>query len=776
LKLSIPFLARLRRCCRAVLSVLLVTVALLAPSPAAAEPSPSLRLAQAEFAPAATGPWTPVALPDTWSRRGRPGPGRGFYRIEFELAARPEGLWALRFERLSTHHELRVNGELVSGALPVAVALPRRPIPLLATVPPALLRAGRNRIEIEVDNGVRAGLSAIEIGPAAAVEHDFLTGYHLDVTLPQMLNVASGGVCLLMLFLWWRRRAEVAVGSFAVLGLLTSARNVAYYRVDTAWPVALVDFLYFAAQVASVVLLGFFAMALAARRPRGLRAALLGGGALALTIGAAAAATQQMHLARALTYPLLLLLALPSLALVARRAREMRTPALLGLLAALVLVLGAGVHDYFYQQGHTSVMDGYWLPFAVPVALVAFAGGLLQRVVGALRQVEELNQTLEQRVRERTHELQLANQAKTRFIAAAGHDLRQPVATIGLLLGLLREQIAEPAQRALAQRAEDAVVSMEALLSGLLDLSRLESGTLRPRLKNVPLQPLFDAIASHAAEAARRKGLVLRIRPTRLAVRSDPLLLEQILRNFVANALRYTDGGGVLLAARAAGDGGVRLQVWDTGRGIPADRQAAVFDEFVQLEPGGSERHQGLGLGLAIVRRSAALLGAPIGLVSRPGRGSCFELRVPRVGANRVAAAAGVARPETGDPLLTGLDVVLVDDDAAVREALSARLVAWGAQVHAFDAPHSLRLALDALPPLRRRAGLLITDQRLPGGSGLDVVEIARRRFGTLPALVITGDTAPQDLARLAASGLAVLHKPFRADQLRAAIRAVLSA
>lgn len=729
-----------------------------------------LELTTAEFGLSEQGPWQTVALPDTWSQRGLSRPGRGFYRLRFRLDAAPDRLWALRLARLSTNHELRVNGQLVSGGLPLEARVLRRPVPVLVSLPPSLLRAGENLIEIEVDNGVRAGLSPLELGPAALVESEFLAGYHLQVTLPQMLNVASGGVCLLALFLWWRRRSEAALGAFAVLGIIASVRNYGYYHVASAEAAAISDFLFFAAQVASVVLLGVFAMALAGRAPRAFKAALAAGAPLLLLSGAVATPLGQLNQVRALAYPLLLLAVLPALWLVATRARELRAGPLRALLAGLVVVLGAGVHDYLYQQGHTSVMHGYWLPYAVPVALVAFAAVLMQRVVGALNQVEELNLTLEQRVRDRTLQLQQANRAKSRFLAAASHDLRQPVVSIGLLVGLLRERITEPAQRALAVRLDDAVAAMESLLAGLLDLSRLESGGVQPRWQAVPLQPIFDAIAAQEGEAAQRKGLQLRVRPTTLAVHADALLVEQIVRNFVSNALRYTARGGVLLAARRTGDGRVRLQVWDTGRGIEAARQSQVFDDFVQLDASARVRREGMGLGLPIVRRSAALLGAPLTLRSRPGRGSCFGVTLAAAGSAQAAASV----PAPADVSLGGLTVVLVEDDGTVRDALGERLTAWGARVWSFDAPQALRIALDALPPGQRQADLIVTDLHLPGGSGFDVIALARNRFGALPALVITGDTAPADVVRLSDLHARLLHKPFRAEELYAAISELL--
>lgn len=753
----------------AVLLALLLGLWLALAAPARADDH-ELELSTAEFALSEAGPWQTVALPDTWSQRGLNRPGRGFYRLRFRLDAAPDRLWALRLARLSTNHELRINGQLVSGGLPLEARVLRRPVPVLVSLPPALLRSGDNLIEIEVDNGVRAGLSPVELGPAALVESEFLAGYHLQVTLPQMLNVASGGVCLLALFLWWRRRSEAALGAFAVLGIIASARNYGYYRVASAEAVTISDFLFFAAQVASVVLLGVFAMALSGRAPRAYKAALATGGPLLLAAGALAAPLGQLHQTRTVAYPLLLLAVIPALWLVSTRARELRAGPLRALLAGLVVVLGAGVHDYLYQQGHTSVMDGYWLPYAVPLALMAFAGVLMQRVVGALNQVEELNLTLEQRVRDRTLALQQANRTKSRFLAAASHDLRQPVVSIGLLVGLLRERITEPAQRALAARLDEAVAAMESLLAGLLDLSRLESGALQPRWQTVPLQPIFDAIAAQEGEAARRKGLKLRVRPTPLAVHADALLLEQIVRNFVSNALRYTDRGGVLLAARRRADGRVSVQVWDTGRGIEAARQAEVFDDFVQLDASAKHRREGLGLGLPIVKRSAALLGAPLALGSRPGRGSCFGITLAAADGAPAAAPENLASPTS----LAGLAIVLVEDDATVRDALGARLTAWGARVWTFDSPQGLRASLDALAPDQRQADLIVTDLHLPGGSGFDVIALARRRFGQLPALVVTGDTAPADVVRLSDLNAKLLHKPFRAEELHAAISELL--
>ncbi len=738
---------------------------------------------EAEFGPSAQGPWQQVSLPDTWAQRGPARAALGWYRIRLDLpaadalAAAP--VWALRAERMLSRHRLWLNDVLLhdnlQGAAGAATTGRGQPEPLLLQLPPALLQPGENWVTLQVDGGLRAGLSTLWLGSAAALEGPHRRYVWATVTLPQQLNLTAIGACLFALLLWWHRRSETAMGWFGLLGLVASLRNQAFYLPNPGLPPVLTSALFFAAQVATATMLGLFAMSLTQQRPRFYRRALLCNAALTLVAGllASFASRHALDQVRAVAYPMLSLLMLPALLLIGQRVRSMRGGELAALLVAMGVVVVAGGHDYLVQQGRLVITEIWWLPFATPLMVLAFAALMVGRVVLAMSQVEVLNQTLEQRVQQRTQALATANAAKSRFLAAASHDLRQPVVTIGLLVGLLREQLLAPAQRSVVAKVDEAVAAMESLLARLLDLSRLDSGTVRVRPQPMALQSLFDAVAAHEADAAQWKGLRLHVRPTALAVEADPALLEQILRNLVSNAVRYTDAGGLLLAARPAAGGQVRLQVWDSGRGIASDQQARVFEEFVQIDNPQRDRTQGLGLGLAIVQRSARLMGATLGLRSVPGRGSCFSLLLPAATAPDAGPAASPAQLPRW---LAGRHLVLVDDDRAVREALCARLQAWGASVAAFDGPGALGAAMDALAPGERRADLLITDLRLCGGSGFDVVALARRGFGPLPVLVVTGNTAPADIAALVESGLAVLHKPFRAEQLRAAIGEAMAA
>jgi signal transduction histidine kinase len=439
------------------------------------------------------------------------------------------------------------------------------------------------------------------------------------------------------------------------------------------------------------------------------------------------------------------------------------------MLASLLLLIGAALHDYLAWRGVLSVMARYWMPLALPLVFAVFASTLVQRLVRGLEQVEQVNARLEQRVAERTRALEMANLSKSRFLSAASHDLRQPVVTIGLLVDLLREHIQAPTQRRMIDRVHDAVASMEMLLKGLLDLSRLEAGAVQPRVTTVELQRLFDAIAPHAGETATRRRLRLRLRPTRLAVRSDAVMLEQVLRNLVANALRYTEHGGVLVAARRRA-GQVELRVMDSGPGIPADQQERIFEEFVQgghanpqsRSSGQGDGHVGLGLGLAIVRRSLALLAHPLSLRSEPGRGSSFSILLPEAAP---LPAVPAVPPPPGQPL-RHWRIVLVDDDAQVRSAVTARLAAWGAEVEAHAGLASFRQWLALRPRGHSGVDVLVTDQRLIGSVAMDVIDALRSYAGPVPVLVITGDTDGHELARLQAQGIPVLHKPFRADAL----------
>jgi two-component system, sensor histidine kinase len=367
-----------------------------------------------------------------------------------------------------------------------------------------------------------------------------------------------------------------------------------------------------------------------------------------------------------------------------------------------------------------------------------------------------------------------ANRAKSQFLAAASHDLRQPLHAMGLFAAALAIRAKDPDVKPLVASIRASVEALEALFAQLLDLSQLEAGALQPAPEAFLLEPLFTRLAADLAPQAIANGLVLRNMRTRLAVDSDPILLERILRNFVNNAVRYTAKGGVLLGARRRG-GTVRIDVIDSGVGIAEEDRARAFDEFVQLAavPYRHRGERGMGLGLAIVRRLAQLLGHPIDVDSIPGRGSRFSITVPRTTLPRRRREPHFARanpPAPASQTLAGRRIIVVDDDPAVVAAMCALFDSWRATaVGGADAMS----ALEALGSLDSGAGygadLIVADLRLAdGASGIDAIAGVRAALrADTPALIVSGDTSAGAEAEAEAAGTRLLLKPVIATTLK---------
>jgi signal transduction histidine kinase/CheY-like chemotaxis protein len=365
-----------------------------------------------------------------------------------------------------------------------------------------------------------------------------------------------------------------------------------------------------------------------------------------------------------------------------------------------------------------------------------------------------------------------ANREKSAFLAAASHDLRQPIHALSLFVTAASRAGSDAERRQLLERIEASVTSLSTLFDSMLEISRLDAGTLEPRVTRVPLRALLQKLAAEHAAEAREKGLTLRVVARDLVASTDPLLLERLLGNLLANALRYTERGGVLLAARRRGDG-ARVEVWDTGIGIAPEHQAQVFGAFYQVGNPARERRQGVGLGLAIVERIAALLGHRLELCSRPGRGSCFALELPLSEVlDETEPPPGTGLPPEGAALL-GAVLVVLDDDPEVLTACGLLLKSWGARV---VSAASVKQAIDRLEADELAPDLVLCDLRLPGAhDGLEAIRALRSKYGAaLPAVIVTGDTAEERLAAVAASGLPLLQKPVAASTLARTLGALL--
>lgn len=365
-----------------------------------------------------------------------------------------------------------------------------------------------------------------------------------------------------------------------------------------------------------------------------------------------------------------------------------------------------------------------------------------------------------------------ANVAKSRFLAAASHDLRQPVHALSVFVGALRSHEMDADARGLLDHIDGSVRALSGLFGGLLDISRLDAGAVEVNRVSFALQPLLERICRDYDAQAAEKGLALRRRPTREVVFTDPMLLERILRNIVLNAITYTDRGRILVGSRRGA--GLRIQVWDTGRGIASAEQKSVFQEFYQIGNPERDRTRGVGLGLAIVKRLATLLDHRLSLESRPGKGSCFTVEVPRTSA-LASAAAGETANQVGTTAPGSGLILVVDDEGAIQTAMRELLASWGYSVIAAGSYDEMLAQVAERP---EHPSLIICDYRLrENETGSAVIEKLRNEYNdAIPGMLITGDTAPDRIKEAQASGYLLLHKPVPNEVLRASIARLIQA
>jgi len=365
----------------------------------------------------------------------------------------------------------------------------------------------------------------------------------------------------------------------------------------------------------------------------------------------------------------------------------------------------------------------------------------------------------------RTRELGEANQTKSRFIAAASHDLRQPLHALGLFVDRLHGRVKAAERRGIVEQIDAAVAAMDELFNQLLDISKLDAGVLTPTISDFPIAQLLKRTESIFAATARKKGLSLRIVSNSAWVRSDAILLERILLNLVSNAVGYTASGGIVVGCRRRGRQ-LRIEVWDSGPGIPKDQHQNIFAEFHQVGGPQHERRSGLGLGLAIVDRLCRLLDHRIELTSALGNGSRFSVVVPLV-VGPVLTAEPKASVHAALGSISGNLVVVIDDDALVLDSTGRLLRGWGCDVVTAVSAHA---ALAELAERGRTPHLIVSDYRLSDGqNGIEAIEKLRQAFNlAIPAFLISGDIAPKRLQEARASGYHLLHKPVRPRTLRA--------
>ncbi|MBC8130701.1 MAG: response regulator, partial [Rhizobiaceae bacterium] len=393
--------------------------------------------------------------------------------------------------------------------------------------------------------------------------------------------------------------------------------------------------------------------------------------------------------------------------------------------------------------------------------------------------LHDLNETLEERVRQRTMELMKVNAAladarqiadaanigKTRFLAAAGHDILQPLNAAKLYAAALQERYAKLPAKALAENIASSLESVEAILGAVLDISRLDAGGMPSKLEDFPLEPLLLQIRTDLAPLAEEKGVRLTFVPTSVTVRSDRNLLRRLLQNLVSNAVKYTREGKVVVGVRRRAGPKIEIEVVDSGIGIPDHQLETIFQEFIRLDEG-TRTAQGLGLGLSIVDRIARVLDHKVEVRSIHGRGTRFRVTVPiRLAIGRPLQPAEPVRVHRA-LRLDGMRVLVVDNEGSIRDGMAALLSGWGCEtLLAGSMQEALKIG-GTRPP-----DIALVDYHLDDGTGLDTIALLRWRIDrTMPAILITADRSVEVRDHASGIGVDVLTKPLKPASLRAAM------
>jgi len=383
------------------------------------------------------------------------------------------------------------------------------------------------------------------------------------------------------------------------------------------------------------------------------------------------------------------------------------------------------------------------------------------------------NQDLVEQVTRQKEAAEKANIAKSRFLAAASHDLRQPLQAQALFVAELYGRLNQPEKsRTILARLDDSIGAMRGLFNALLDISKLDAGVVQAKIKDFRLATILTVIKDEYTPQAKNKGLELKLRCHDVVVRTDPGLLDSVLRNLVINSIRYTQSGRVLIGCRRRSKT-LAIEVWDTGPGIAEKYQQDIFQEFFQIENQQRNRDQGLGLGLSVVQRIAMLLDCPIRLDSIEGKGSRFTIDVP-LGDDANVEAENPVKPSSSKHVLHDINIVVIDDESAIQQAMQGLLESWGCHVLIAGSGEDV---LFKLSEHDFKPDIIIADYRLPGNmTGVQTVQQIKGLLkNEIPAILITGDIEIDKLQDVQLSGIPLMHKPVQPGKLRTLIHHLLT-
>jgi signal transduction histidine kinase/FixJ family two-component response regulator len=652
---------------------------------------------------------------------------------------------------------------------------------LLADVPGEFLRPGVNEIEITLAGLRRTSLSKVWIGSKNELRRMHDRKILLMVEGPIVAAAVIIALSLCVLVLWVRQNREPLYGYFGFGGLLWALHTLWTILPDPLLPPPHLGIWWTLGYAVFCAPLIVFCLRLSKwRLPRFERAlwisialgpALLYGGYLGGP-EAAVAASEYWRLAWIGAVAV-------GVFAVGRYAWEQRNTQAMLLLGVGAIAFGFGLRDWLLDRDPSDNNPVFLTSYSGLLFFPLVAWILIDNFVQTARALSRLNVELEARVVDKSAELQraldemrlardaaeAADRAKSNFLAVASHDLRQPAHALGLYVAALRSEQLTAEQNELTERMGASVTALDTMFNALLDISKMDAGAVVVELCPFDVESMLHRVSGDFSAEAADTRLRFSVRVSKAArglrARSDPILVERIVRNLLGNAIRYTQTGGVLLACRLRG-GHWRIEVRDTGPGIRSVDHDRIFEAFFQIDRHEQVQAGGLGLGLSIVRRLSQLLGHPLELKSVVNRGSCFALTLP---VTAEAAESPQRLAQAGS--LQGLGVGIIDDDPEVRASMSLLLGRWGCNVLAAETAEEL-IQL-AGTRLREKVQVLVVDFQLRGGrSGVDAIVTVTNACGVaLPSLIVSGASAPERLAQLQASGFEWLIKPVAAARLR---------